>query len=774
MAAPPPPATRGFYVFQTALGSPLQFHPALGTCELDALMDSYLPSPATIQDKRASISVDFFDHYRCTGESIKFYQVPDHRVNSTTSSPNSARDSGYGSSFTASPLAPTWSWGPAFDATAASTPSTSSSVSTPQITSRKQPSSKRQSTSSRANLTDLSSLPGMKILTRDGRDVTNTATRGCKTKEQRDHAHLMRIMKACDSCRRKKVRCNPSHRTLAGSASPVEQSPRSAKKAKISDEACKPAVPAPSIEPAIIGDSTSLPPFSGSFEFDSFDLLQDAPADEQASWDEFLRFNGELDSVFPDSFGCLPDLSVPLQSTPPGRTVVSSSVVPNDASLVHAQQLDVPAPDVPKLPYVERNREPHNYVDFNLYSPSSSSSDAEPAIAGDLPETFISRTEATEQQRGDALFSERLARSTVYRPEVCQDSKWLDHSEDSRSSLLQTWLSTSSQSVCILARRRCRPSLTILQTTTRHIPTSLGDEAVSMTVEFPDANIKNVQAVPDESRSSPVLRVARLRDESEGFSQARAVNRQEPAVLANVSPPPQRFATTYTAANTDGQRFSMSAVHQVVPDDEDRGVRHVVESNVIQPSTAESPASERTEHKHLRPRAAAPRPTASASSAVGEPRSEESRPVVVANTSTAWKGSTAPGMMSTSPQEARASVTPSVGAGICQAGSENRRVDTRTDIPATTQEWISPVTTSKSQQDLMSVAMIAVVAFALAAACVHGTSSNAMLTALCAVVCTVSRMGQATDGSTSSARKLHARRGAARVGTILSRIPVLV
>src|SRR5690606_27313394 len=122
------------------------------------------PSPATIQDKRASISVDFFDHYKCTGESIKFYQVLDHWASSTTSSPNSAQDSGYGSSFTASPLAPTWSWGPAFDATAASTPSTSSSVSTPQIISRKQSSSKKQSTSSRANLSDLSSLPGMKIL----------------------------------------------------------------------------------------------------------------------------------------------------------------------------------------------------------------------------------------------------------------------------------------------------------------------------------------------------------------------------------------------------------------------------------------------------------------------------------------------------------------------------------------------------------------------------------------------------------------------------------
>lgn len=624
----------------------------------------------------------------------------------------------------------------------------------------------------------------MKILTRDGRDVTNTATRGCKTKEQRDHAHLMRIMKACNSCRRKKVRCNPSHRALAGSASPVEQSPRSAMKAKIPDQACKPAASAPSFEPAIIVDSTSPPLPSDSFEFGSFDLLQDAPVDEQASWDEFLRFNGELDSVFPDSFGCLPDLSPPSQSIP-GRTFVSNSVAPIDASMVNAQQPDIPVADIPMLPYVERNREPHNYVDFNLYSPSSTFSEAELAIVDDLPHTSIPRrTESTEKQRGDALFSERLATSTVYGPEVCLNTRWLDHKEGSRSSLLQTWLSTNSQSlpgldsVCQPSWQRRRPSLTTSQTTTRYIPTSPGDEAVSTTtVGFSDANTTNVQVAGDESpSSSPVLRVARFRDESVGFSQARAVNRQEPAVLASVSPPPQHFATTYddvsTAANVGEQRFSMNAARHAVPGNENRGVHHTVESNVVQPTTAEPSADERTEHKHLQPKAAAPRPTASTSSAVGEPRSEEARTVVVANTSAVCEGSTPSGVISTSLQEARASVTSSVSVGVCLATSRNDRVDTGIDIPTTTQGWISPVTTSKSQQDLMS-ATVTVVAFALVAACVYSTSSNAMWTVSCAVLCTVSRMGQAIDYPASSARRLHARRGAARVATILNRIPVV-
>ena len=52
-------------------------------------------------------------------------------------------------------------------------------------------------------------LPGFSIMTKDGIDVTNSAGRGTKTKEQREHAHLMRIMKACDACKKKKIRVSP-------------------------------------------------------------------------------------------------------------------------------------------------------------------------------------------------------------------------------------------------------------------------------------------------------------------------------------------------------------------------------------------------------------------------------------------------------------------------------------------------------------------------------------------------------------------------------------
>ena len=57
-------------------------------------------------------------------------------------------------------------------------------------------------------------LPGFSIMTKDGIDVTSSAGRGTKTKEQREHAHLMRIMKACADCKRKKVRVSCSYSNL--------------------------------------------------------------------------------------------------------------------------------------------------------------------------------------------------------------------------------------------------------------------------------------------------------------------------------------------------------------------------------------------------------------------------------------------------------------------------------------------------------------------------------------------------------------------------------
>lgn len=49
-------------------------------------------------------------------------------------------------------------------------------------------------------------LPGLSIMTKDGVDITDRAPRGPKTKEQREHAALMRRLGSCATCRKRKQR----------------------------------------------------------------------------------------------------------------------------------------------------------------------------------------------------------------------------------------------------------------------------------------------------------------------------------------------------------------------------------------------------------------------------------------------------------------------------------------------------------------------------------------------------------------------------------------
>lgn len=237
------PVLDGFSVYQPAVGAPLQFFPPLGSQELDDLIDAYIPGNASLAEKRGEISIDFFKYTIETGADYKFYQVFNSWSSpSTTDSPMSTQDSAYGSAFDPSPVIPGLDWNladldmygfPALPQAPSSGSSPSSSSSRPVAPALAASPSAASSTSSRKSSTlssssrtsssattqiDFSNIPGMKIMTRDGRDVTNSASRGCKTKEQRDHAHLMRIIKACDSCRRKKVRCDPSHKKRSGAA----------------------------------------------------------------------------------------------------------------------------------------------------------------------------------------------------------------------------------------------------------------------------------------------------------------------------------------------------------------------------------------------------------------------------------------------------------------------------------------------------------------------------------------------------------------------------
>lgn len=49
-------------------------------------------------------------------------------------------------------------------------------------------------------------LPGFSIMTKDGIDITDLAPRGPKTKEQREHAAMMRKLQACPTCKKRKQR----------------------------------------------------------------------------------------------------------------------------------------------------------------------------------------------------------------------------------------------------------------------------------------------------------------------------------------------------------------------------------------------------------------------------------------------------------------------------------------------------------------------------------------------------------------------------------------
>lgn len=384
---------QGFYVFQTVLGSPLQFHPSLGTPELDSLVDAYLTYPASMQEKRAAVSVDFLEHYRCTGQNIKFYQVLEIPLASSASSPSSMQDSGYGSSFTSSPIAPSWSWAPAICPTSASTPASSSSFPVPHTPTHRaqQPSSTRNPPSSRHQLGDLSHLPGMKILTKDGRDVTNTALRGCKTKEQRDHAHLMRIMKACDSCKRKKVRCDPTHRTRTGVVTrPGDSPPRQAKRLRMetdtrsqprtlgtirNPQTLSPSPPSsftPAVQPEVLNTNTG-------------DFVPTGVVDDV--WDEFITFNDDGELTALESFDFLPDLGtfVPAVCAQPPSTVTRP--IDSGGLLVNSvDPVDKTILPLPTLPYLDQNETPHYYADFDLYSPKSSVSETEPLFVGEIPD----------------------------------------------------------------------------------------------------------------------------------------------------------------------------------------------------------------------------------------------------------------------------------------------------------------------------------------------------------------------------------------------------
>ncbi|KAM0355620.1 hypothetical protein ACHAPU_000004 [Fusarium lateritium] len=359
---------QGFSVFQPALGAQLQFFPSVGTRELDELVNAYIPGPASTQEKRTSISLDYFEYAHLTGQTFKFYPV--YTLAATVESPATAsplQDSGYGSSFNTSPAISNWDWSHV-NTTA------SSRRSSPKSTSSHQPA-------------DFSNLPGMKIMTKDGRDVTNSASRGSKTKEQRDHAHLMRIIKACESCKKKKIRCDPSHKKRGVSST-------SAQPAKVTKKT-KAVAPEAKIAPVVVQEA-----IAPQIEFSEQDLLLDLdnfaapgePGDEQ--WEQFIQFPAVDDSYdfFNDPEGYLsPQSSSTLSeySTKPTTPTTEMDLHRRRsiAAEVEIADLNDPATYLP-FNQVEVN---HNYVDFNLYSPESSFSEDERMVPIELSKQSVTQ-----------------------------------------------------------------------------------------------------------------------------------------------------------------------------------------------------------------------------------------------------------------------------------------------------------------------------------------------------------------------------------------------
>lgn len=197
-----------FTISQPFLGAPLQFYPALGSQELEELVDAFVTGSSSKQEKFSEVTIDFYNNATVdlnTGALVRHYNVFPSTVNASTwafeQSPTQSHSSGFSPAiYTPSPGSSAAAFGDSgYGSFTSQTPPvrTRDAISTGRVVKKA-----KKETKKAAEMR----LPGFSIMTKDGIDVTNSAGRGTKTKEQREHAHLMRIMKACDACKKKKVR----------------------------------------------------------------------------------------------------------------------------------------------------------------------------------------------------------------------------------------------------------------------------------------------------------------------------------------------------------------------------------------------------------------------------------------------------------------------------------------------------------------------------------------------------------------------------------------
>ncbi|KAH7308530.1 hypothetical protein B0I35DRAFT_97860 [Stachybotrys elegans] len=422
---------QGFTVYQAAPGAQLQFIPAIGTQELDDMIHAYIPGPASIQEKRATVSIEFLKYTQTTGETFNFYPV-------LTAVESPAMTDSVSSSY-ASPMTPSWDF---------SRLSTAPSVASSRASAHSRQSRKPSSSASSRHPGDVSNLPGMKIMTRDGRDITDSASRGSKTKEQRDHAHLMRIIKACDSCRRKKTKCDPSHRRRGVSQT---QAPAAAKVAKRTKTAQPQSAPPP---PSLAGHDVGFPVLPQSeLDWSLFPPMDDfaMPDMSPEAWDELLaqpQFTDPNTDFLLDQFladGPLdfqsPQIYTPSTSfsCPPLSAATPSSLAASSFASTSASASGATSPDglqtSPALPYLQRGEGGStDYTDFNLYSPRSSFSEDDQMVSIEQP--YASHKAGVNHAQSESPGSQAVA-----------PSAWTGDTSRDMHGLMQEWSDWSGSSV---------------------------------------------------------------------------------------------------------------------------------------------------------------------------------------------------------------------------------------------------------------------------------------------------------------------------------------
>lgn len=259
---------------QLALGAELLWEPKVGTPEHDRCVDAYIPGAGTLQQKRATICIDFFNTVEATTMPYPFTRTYHISVPARRSPVSFApHDS--------------------FSTTASSPASTTKPTGSKRAHDGASAPSKR--------------LPGFSIMTRDGVDITENQSRGPKTKEQREHAAKMRKLGACPSCKKRKQKCEPSHHRPSGAPLSVAATPMGSSMSARSSIPSLSAAPSPgsraSISPQTSLESAFTPsPLSASIMPTAAiskqpQLWEDGLLSFDALDDEFMLNTGAYDNL---------------------------------------------------------------------------------------------------------------------------------------------------------------------------------------------------------------------------------------------------------------------------------------------------------------------------------------------------------------------------------------------------------------------------------------------------------------------------------------------